>query len=104
MDDRNGTTLLVLAAATAFSVSFVAVAQHVGCVSLGYDLDGARLERRSLMRSRAAIRGDIARLRTPSALLARADDLGLDLGYPAPDAVPGSAPQLAPVARLEGGE
>ena len=42
MDDRNGATLLVLAAATAFSVSFVAVAQHVRCVSLGDDLDGAR--------------------------------------------------------------
>lgn len=88
MNENRGRTLVIASIVLAFIVSYIAVAQHVRCVDLGYQVDRAERRRDELLRLRALMLGRLARERAPAQLVARGRAFGLELDYPAPDARP----------------
>lgn len=88
----RGRTLVLASIALAFVSSFIAVAQHVRCIALGYEVDRAERRQTELLRRRAIVHGRRAALAAPAVLVRRGTSFGLGLGYPAPALLEEDAP------------
>lgn len=77
---ESGGALLLLAAAVAFGVCYVAVAEHSACTATAYRLERAQRRHAELERRRAQVAGRLVALRNPRRVRERAAELGLTVG------------------------